>query len=199
MSGSVRAFLEKFANNPRFALPLPVLWKVDIQGIHAAIISSILIQAGEKWTARNEIDDYIGDDTILVAQEITIPNESLNIQPYGVDDRGGFLPGYGMIERTDFASRAFTINFLETHDDIEHNLFRPWLMALAIEGLVKSQLKATVTVKQYGNDGSFRKGYEFKKAIPINVEGGAALNYANTDFIVKTVSFICENYAQIKQ
>jgi len=197
MPGNIKTFLDRFSKDSKLALPLPILWSVAIDGINQGAIDTALQEGGEKWKAKNSIDSYVGDDNILVAQEVSLISEVITPETIGIGPgRGGFLPGYGLTERSDFISRLFTINFLETHEDIEHTLFRPWIIAIGIQGLIKSNLKATVTVKQYGNDGSFRKGYKFHKAFPLNAEGGL-INYTNSDFIIKTVSFGCENYEQL--
>jgi len=199
MANHVQNFLDRFSKDDALLLPLPVFWTVDISGVSGSDIASAVGNAKEKWGLVKEIDDYIGEGNILVAQEITIPSETLTVFPVNFENSGGFLPGYALNNRADFSSRLFTINFLETHEDIEHFVFRPWIIAVGIEGLVLTKLKATITIKQYGNDGNFRKGYRFHKCVPVNTEGGAALNYTNTDFIVKTVSFLCENYEQLPE
>jgi hypothetical protein len=73
---------------------------------------------------------------------------------------------------------------------------RPWMIAVGINGLIGSSLKATVEVKQYTNKGDFRKGYKFHKAFPTAVEG-FTLSYGSTDFIIKSVTFACQNYIQL--
>jgi hypothetical protein len=114
------------------------------------------------------------------------------------DSYGGFLPGYAMTSRADFLSRSFSINFLETRQDLEHEYFRPWQIAIGIKGLVERgvNLKSTITVKQYTNDGVLRKGYRFKRAFPVAVEG-FTMDYNNTDYPIKSVTFACENYSQL--
>jgi hypothetical protein len=95
-------------------------------------------------------------------------------------------------------SRSFSINFLETRKDLEHEYFRPWIIATSIKGLIEAgaNLKADITVKQYTNGGELRKGYIFRKAFPTAVEG-FTMDYQNTEFPVKSVTFACQNYEQI--
>ena len=87
---------------------------------------------------------------------------------------------------------------METDEDLEHEYFRPWMIALGIKGLVEtgSSLKSTIEINQYTNDGFFRKGYRFKKAFPTAVEG-YSLTYDNTDYKIKSVTFACQNYEQL--
>lgn len=136
---------------------------------------------------------------ILVAQEVTLPSESSSFTPLeSGSSMGGYLPGYGLNVRSNFLDRSFSINFLETEVDIEHNFFRPWMISIGIQGLIAKgpNLKANISVKQYTNGGGLMKGYQFRKAFPTAVEG-YTLNYNDTDFKIKSVTFACENYEQI--
>lgn len=135
---------------------------------------------------------------ILPAQEVQIPLENSSFSPLAMENSGGFLPGYALNSRADLLSRNVSINFLETRRDLEHEFFRPWMIAVGIKGLVEQgvSLKSTITVKQYTNQGQFRKGFQFKKAFPISVEG-FTINYESSDFLVKSVTFACENYKQL--
>ena len=119
------------------------------------------------------------------------------LNEYGQENRGGFLPGYGVTQRESFLTRQLTINFIETDQDICHDFFTPWLIAIGIDGLINQQLKCNITLKQYNNQGKLRKGFIFDKAFPTNVEGGGTLSYADSEFIVKTVTFGCKNYRQL--
>lgn len=193
---AINSFLGAFSQDSKFFLPLPFLWKVDIRGVSAGAINSVLSKAGESWGAKTVPDSFIREGNILVAQEVTLPSESFEVASFGQQNRGGFLPGYGVTQRADFLNRGITINFLETGDDIEHNFFRPWTIALGIDGLINQSLKGDITVKQYAQDGTFRKGYTFNQAFPTNCEG-YTLNYNDSEFKVKTVTFACRNYKQL--
>lgn len=192
-------FLQAFSGDNRYCLSLPVLWTVSINGVESDAINSTLSYAGEGWSSTMVPNNLTVNGNILPAQEVTIPNESSNYQAMSMGSgMGGFLPGYGLDSRSNFLDRNLVINFLETKQDLEHEFFRPWSIALGIKGLVESgvNLKADIVVKQYDNGGNFRKGYHFKKAFPTNVEG-FTLNYDNTDFIIKSVTFACQNYKQL--
>lgn len=190
-------FLQAFSSDPRFCLSIPVFWSVSIDGVSVGAINEILSDAQESWKANFDPNSMTVNSNILVAQEVTIPTESSSFQAMEVGSgSGGYLPGYALDKRSNFLDRSFTVNFLETSKDLEHNFFRPWMISVGINGLVGSQLKGTMEVKQYNNAGQFRKGYKFKKVFPTAVEG-FTLNYDNTDFIIKSVTFACENYQQI--
>ena len=195
----INDFLQAFSQDRRFCLSIPVLWSISIDGVSSGSINNILQSAGENWRSKITPNEMTRGSTILPAQAVVLPQESSNFSPIVAGgSQGGFLPGYAMNSRADFLSRSFSVNFLETRSDLEHDYFRPWMIALGINGLVEdgSNLKATVTVKQYTNQGQFRKGFRFRKAFPTAVEG-FTLDYNNTDFPIKSVTFACENYEQI--
>lgn len=192
-------FLQAFSNDAQYFLSIPVLWTVSIDGVGESNINSVLSDAGQKWRANITPNAMTKNGNILPAQSVVIPVESANFSAMTSGDTyGGFLPGYAMNSRTDFLSRSFSINFLETRQDLEHEYFRPWQIAIGIQGLIErgTNLKCTVTVKQYSNDGTLRKGYRFKKAFPTAVEG-FTMDYENTDYPIKSVTFTCEDYEQI--
>lgn len=194
---NINQFLAAFSGDRKFFLHLPVLWTVTIDGVSTGSINSILSDAGEKWSATIDPSSMTRGSDILVSQEVTIPNESSNFSAMeSGSGMGGFLPGYGLNARSNFLERGFSINFLETEVDLEHNFVRPWMIAVGINGLVGSQLKANIEVKQFTNSGQLMKGYRFKKCFPTNVEG-MTLNYDSTDFKIKSVTFGCENYEQL--
>jgi len=196
---SIPEFLEAFAHDSKFFLHLPVLWSVTIDGVSDGSINSVLASAGEKWQARITPGGMTKSGNILVAQEVTLPNESSVFDPIVASQTmGGFLPGYALTARDNFLSRGITVNFLETQMDIEHNFFRPWMIAIGIKGLIEEgvSLKGSMSVRQYTNNGSFMKGFKFNKIFPTAVEG-YNLNYGDADFKIKSVTFACENYEQL--
>jgi len=199
MGPQINDFLQAFSGDARYCLSIPVLWSVSIDGVTESSINSVLGDAGESWQAKITPNDMTKNGNILPAQEVQLPSESATFQSMNTgSNMGGFLPSYALESRSDFLSRGFSVNFLETSVDLEHSFFRPWQIAVGIKGLVEQgvNLKANITVKQYNNKGQFRKGFQFYKAFPTNVEG-FTLNYENTDFPIKTVGFACENYRQL--
>lgn len=196
---NINDFLIAFSGERGYCLSLPFLWTVSIDGVYESDINSVLYEAGERWSARTNPLYMTRSGNILPAQQVVIPQESSSFTPMAIGESyGGFLPSYAQTSRSDFLSRSFSINFLETSEDLEHDYFRPWLMALSIKGLIEEgvNLKSTITVKQYTNLGELRKGYKFIKAFPTATEG-LTLNYNDTDFPIKSVTFSCENYEQL--
>ena len=196
MANEANVFLQAFSTDPNFFISHPFLWKVSIDTDVSGAINSALSKANESWSASVSPNTLTRNGTLLVARQMNIPQEASEFTPIGVENRGGFLPGYGLVQRTDFLSRSFTLNVLETGDDIEHGFFRPWLIALGIDGLTNFGLKSNITVTQYNNDGSKRKGYVFEDAFPTAVEG-YNLTYEDGDFIEKSITFACKNYKQL--
>lgn len=199
MGPQINDFLIAFSNESKYCLSIPVLWTVSIDGVTESAINEVLNDAGEKWRAKIHPNEMTRGSTILPAQSVTVPQESSNFSAMVAGDSyGGFLPGYAMNSRSDFLSRSFSINFLETRQDLEHEYFRPWQIAIGIKGLVERgvNLKSTITVKQYTNDGQLRKGFVFNRAFPTAVEG-FTMDYDNTDYPIKSVTFACERYSQL--
>jgi hypothetical protein len=195
----IEDFLQAFSGDARYCLSIPVLWSVSIDGVSNDSINQYLQLAQEKWRAKITPNSMTKNGNILPAQAVTIPTEGANFGSSSIgENSGGFLPGYVLNSRQDFLSRSFSINFLETRKDLEHEYFRPWIIATSIKGLIEegANLKADITVKQYTNGGQLRKGYIFRKAFPTGVEG-FTMDYQNTEFPVKSVTFACQNYEQI--
>mgnify|MGYP003148806294 CR=1 FL=1 len=197
INSEAKSFLQAFSTDHKFFLPQPFLWKVSIGGHLTSAITKVLNKAGEKWKVKTTPDEFTKNGSMLVAQEVTLPNEQSAYGEFGQSNRGGFLPGFGLTQRDSFLGRGITINFIETDRDIEHNFFRPWAIAVGIDGLVNMGLKTNITVKQYSNDGFVRKGFNFVDAFPTACEG-YKLNYGgDQSFTVKTVTFACRNYEQL--
>jgi hypothetical protein len=196
---NIKDFLTSVTTDSKFFLNLPVFWTVTIDGVQEVSINSVLENAGEKWRTNTAPILMTKNGNILVAQEVTLPQESSIFTPMEIGpSMGGYLPGYGMNNRSNFLDRQISINFLETQTDIEHNFFRPWMIAVGIKGLISYgvSLKATIEVKQFSNNGEFIKGFRFKKVFPTSVES-YKLNYENTDIPIKSVSFGFQNYEQL--
>ena len=201
-SEPISKWLSRFGDNgnSRFRLPMPVLWSVEID---PGTVESEVKSAIQKIKYRQEdtgalLEDYIDShnnfSNLLVAQEVTLPSESLIATNMGPNNRGAFMPGQGIVERNDFLSRSVTVNFLETHNDIVDEIFRPWIIALTVDGLINAKLKApSMKVTEYGKNGKKRKQFVFKDVYPTNCEG-YTMNYDNTDFIVKTVTLAYKEY-----
>ena len=199
--GPTYDFLHAYGSHPEFFLSLPVLWKVQFDYTPMLVYSidkALAKNYDELWRVESQPLDYIDrQGGILAARQVVIPNENTQFDPVGTMNLGGFLPGYAVTKRVDFLSKNLVINFFDTQDDIEHLFFRPWMIAISIDGLMeRSLLCPTVRLTQYNNLMQIRKGYEFTDVFPTNVEG-YTLNYDSTDFIEKSVTFAFRNYRPI--
>ena len=200
MATNINEFFSAFSSEETFFLNLPVFWAVTITGVSQGSINKVLSDAGETWKAKTDPATYTKKNGILVAHEVNIPEEDSQFAPIEASQNmGGFLPGYAMSSRTNFLSRSLSVNFLQTEVDIDHNFFRPWMIAIGVHGLIEdgAGLKATMEVQQYSNKGAFIKGFKFNKVFPTRVEG-YTLNQESSDFLIKSVTFGCQNYEQIK-
>lgn len=220
MGISITEFLNAFSPNPNtltnavYGMHIPVLWTVNIEGVERESINAIISKAYNKNTAWNasviprDMSSKEGG-TILVAQSVSLPIENSGFSPMMMgNSMGGYLPGYALDARSNFLERSFSVNFIETQTDIIHEFFRPWMIAVGIKGLVEdgqTNLKATMEVRQWGSELDetrkshkqiFLRGFRFNRVFPTAVEG-FTLDYGNTDFPIKSVTFACENYEQI--
>jgi hypothetical protein len=203
MGLDIDKFLSTVTTDEKFFLNMPIFWTVSITGVSVGEINGTLILAGETWKANVDIMDMTENSAgnILVAQSVTLPNEQPQFDTMvaaGVDGMGGFLPTYGLKARAGFLERQLSVNFLETQMDVAHNFFRPWLIAIGINGLIEDggSLKGDMEVRQYSNGGKFIKGFKFNKVFPTAVEG-YTLNYNDTDVKIHSVTFGCLNYQQL--
>tara|TARA_R110002012_G_scaffold66149_1_gene173079 strand:+ start:636 stop:1277 length:642 start_codon:yes stop_codon:yes gene_type:complete len=196
-------FLDGYSYSERFFLSHPFLWKVQfsynselITNINTAI-SKAYSSDSKDWRAITEPDFFTRNDNILVAREVNVPNENSQFDIAGSQNLGGFLPGYALNKRVDFLTKNLGINFFDTQDDIEHNFFRPWMIALGIDGLINRKLLCKITLKQYNNRMQLRKGYEFIDVFPTNVEG-YRLSYQDEDFLERSVTFAFKEYKPLQ-
>ena len=143
-----------------------------------------------------------GETTSLwKAQEVTIPQESTMFDNFGVENRGGWLPGFGVIQRESFLSRSIVINFFDVSaegEDPEWDLFRPWAIEVADNGLVDQGVQnGEITCALYDNEGNSRREIQAFNAFPTKCEG-FTVNYGSQPFTVKSITFACRNIKSAK-
>ena len=141
---------------------------------------------------------FTKNGSVLAAREVTVPNENCQFLAPGAEiNKGNYLPAFGAERRMNFLERNLAINFFDTEEDLEHTFFRPWMIAVASHGLIERDLLCPIVeLSQYNNRGEKRKGYKFVDVFPTNVEG-YILNYNNTEFLEKSVTFAFKNYVQV--
>jgi len=203
MANETYDFLDGYSNSEKFFLAHPFLWKVTfeydpslIANVNEAIGKAYSSQ--EDWRAITEPNNFTKNSNVLVARTVTVPGENSQFDLAGAENLGGFLPGYALTKRMDFLSKNLAINFLDTQDDIEHNFFRPWMIALGIDGLINRRLLCNVTLRQYNNKMELRKGYRFIDVFPTNVEG-YTLSYNDEGFQEKSVTFAFKEYKPLRR
>jgi len=205
----IETFLDAYSAGDRgqqheeFFLSLPFLWKIQFHYSASTLLPNInnAIRKAYKsdsqdWRAITEPDKFVRSGNVIAAREVVIPNENSTFDLAGGMNLGGFLPGYALNKRTDFLQKNLNINFFETQDDLEHNFFRPWMIAIGIDGLINRNLLCTVYIKQYNNRMGLRKGYIFEDVFPTNVEG-LTLNYEDSPFTQKTITLAFKHYKPI--
>jgi len=148
------------------------------------------------WTVRVSRGDSANDQAskVWTAQEVTIPGETTMYDNFGPENTGGWLPGYGVIKRESFLSRAIVVNFFDTNtDDPEWDLYRPWAIEVADKGLVDQGVQnGTITCTLFDRAGKERRTITGKNAFPTACEG-FTVNYGTQPFTVKSVTFACRN------
>ena len=202
MAGEQYDFLKTYSRYgpPKFYLSLPFLWKIEFQNAKSVVdaVDGALEKARERWRVRNTPEEFMANGNMMVAREVTVPGETTEFLEAGADiNKGGFLPAFGVEKRQGFLARNLTLNILDTNEDLEHNFFRPWMIAIGIDGLINRRLLCpNVVLRQYNNKGEVRKGYNFVDVFPTNVEQ-YTIDYDNETFLEKSVTFAFKNYEPI--
>ena len=199
---SSRRFLDKLSLEAPYYLSLPFLWTVEIYNMPklAGEINNTttkIARWGRPWRANQGMAHDWGRQNILVAREATLPSEQSSFLEAGQNNRGGFMPGYGMQQRESYIQRSLALNFIETITDIVHEFFTPWSVAIGVDGLTNFDLKTNITVKQYDTQGRRRKGYMFIDAFPTVVEGFTLTQEPGAVYHEKTVTFCFTDYLQL--
>ena len=202
MAGEVYDFLSNYSvgGPSRYYLSLPTLWKIEFSNANSVRgqVDQALEKAGERWRVKNTPEEFVANGNTLVAREVTVPGETTEFLEAGGDvNLGGFLPAFGVNKRQGFLTRTLGVNIFDTDDDLEHNFFRPWMIAVGIDGLLnRGLLCPNVILRQYNHKGEVRKGYNFTDVFPTSVEG-YTIDYDNETFLEKSVTFAFKNYAPI--
>jgi len=189
-------FLDNFSKEKKYEIPIHVLWTVSIYNAPELVqaIGASLGSIDHGWADVKDTVTWANKGAILVAQEVSLPGESFEVSLLDPGaSRAAYMPGYAATKRSDFLSRNVTINFLETDTDIEAQLFRPWAIALSVDGLTNRTLKSTIKVAQYDSKRSRRKEYTFYNAFPTNCEP-STINYSEDTIKSKTVTFAYSKY-----
>ncbi len=107
-------FLDGYSYSERFFLSHPFLWKVNFN-YNNDLIPQINLSAKksysseDSWRAVTEPRLFERNGNMLVAREVTVPNENSQFDIAGAQNTGGFLPGYALNKRVDFLSKNLAI------------------------------------------------------------------------------------------
>lgn len=95
----------------------------------------------------------------LLAQAVSMPTESVNINTTDIKGAGGLIGGYYGETRGPYgASNKLDITFLETNTDIFDFFIKPWIVSTSFKGLIEDDeldIKCNITVIQYTRTDAF--------------------------------------------
>jgi len=211
-------------------LPLKFLWSVNFYGRDGANMTDV----GKN--IENIITDYEGnslpikpsvmDDNshnelgMLLAQNVSLPNEQITIGTEALANTGGFRAGYFADRRANYGGEnKLDLTFLETNVDLMDYFLKPWVVATSYKGLIEDDeddIKCFIDLVLYSRSKEFyndkvkssdnfnrplvpyepRKIYTFYDSAPFNIEGGQ-LSYnpeLSLEELTRTVSFTFSHY-----
>ena len=203
MAREVYDFLSNYSvgGPQQYYLSLPTLWKVEFSNAASVRgqVNQACTKAGEAWRVKKTPEEFVANGNTMVAREISVPGETTEFLEAGSGiNKGGFLPAFGVEKRQGFLTRTLAVNIFDTNDDLTHTFFRPWMIAIGIDGLInRGLLCPNIILRQYNHKGEIRKGYNFIDAFPTNVEG-YTLNYNNEEFLETSVTFAFKNYEPLE-
>jgi len=212
-------------------LPLKFLWTVDFFPRGGGDMSSVggnvkkvvdEYQPNSWIIDPNLFDNYTDDRQglgYLLAQNVALPNEQLQIGTEAVERSGGFVAGYFADRRANYGGEnKLDITFLETNKDIFDYFIKPWVVATSYKGLIEDgedDIKCNIVLTLYSKSDAYyedkffssydisrpkvdftpRKQYVFNDCVPFIVEGGE-MSYGELDFgeLTKAVSFAFSYY-----
>jgi len=125
------------------------------------------------------------------AQEVTIPNESSTLTNMAPENRGGWMPYPGVIERESFLARPLAVNFFDYGSEDPEVMAREWMKDIAMSGFRDTSMwGSTITCVMNDKAGGQRRTYNGRDVFPTNVEG-FTMTYQSNTFTVKTITFSC--------
>ena len=212
-------------------LPLKFLWTVDFSprvGSNMSSVGSSVEKIVNEYQPKswiidpNLFDKYTDNGQrlgYLLAQNVALPSEQLQLGTEPMANSGGFIAGYFADRRANYGGEnKLDITFLETNKDIFDYFIKPWVVATSYKGLIeddKDDIKCTIVVTLFSKSDAYyrdkfyssynasrpmvdftpRKSYIFHDCVPFNVEGGA-MSYGELDIgdLTKAVSFAFSYY-----
>jgi hypothetical protein len=205
LKNQIPFFLNTFLGRPNSALPKGAQWILTFDGQYIpdgsgpssdnSIVPVTAIKAGIKYEpevwdidtaiANTTIPDYHSIKGCLFAQAVSIPGESNQVNPEGLQQSGLIrsVTGGG---RDAFAN--LEISFLETNVSFVDNVIRPWVIATAHLGMIarsgdlnyRGNLSVYKLAVGLANEAPYISAqYKFYGICPISVSG-EEYNYTQT-------------------
>lgn len=198
-----------------YDIPHKFVWAVDIYGVSKTNIDNVLNQYERRdvrrdWPVAQEISiesvrNQLG--FVGLAQEVSFPNESFQIQNMELGQSGGFIQGITGGVRNPYGSQnKIDVTFLENNIDIIDYFLKPWIIAASHKGLIEdgdpnTNMKATIDVYLYARARyrnfvpTLRKHITFHKCVPFFADPDA-VSYNDLSYgdLTKTVGFAFERY-----
>lgn len=198
-----------------YDIPHKFVWAIDIYGVTKPNIDNVLNQYERRdirreWPVAAEVTiDAIRDQLGFVglAQEVSFPTESFNVQNMEMGQSGGFIQGItGGIRNPYGSQNKIDITFLETNIDVIDYFLKPWIIAASHKGMIEdgdpnTNVKATIEAYLYtraiyrNSIPALRKHITFHKCVPFTAtDEQLSYNDLSYDDLTKTVGFTFERY-----
>jgi len=220
LNSQIPFFLNSFLSKPATALPKGSLWVLSFDGSYlapgeqsiatnsvvpvTAILRGTQFEPGE-WDIQRGLGtllarDYQQTKGCLFAQAVSIPGESSQANPEGIQTNG-FIRTFSGGGRNSFL--PLQISFLETNVSFVENVIRPWVIATSHLGLLarsgRDNYRCNITIYKLGvfsiNQSPYVAcKYTFFGACPVEVSGEDYSYVATSSPIIKTASFIYHYY-----
>lgn len=211
-------------------LPLKFLWVVHISNEVTIDNINIILGKGSgvnaryerrnthEWPIKYKSLEELSHPTFgfLLAQKLTLPNESYNITNTVIKNNAGFLPGMVSGNRTGYgAQNGLSLDILETNYDAIDYFIKPWIIAASHKGLIEDggpSVKCEINAYLFTKDSNtyypnkeiitvgervkvrklqLRKHITFERCVPYQV-GPNELNYDDLPPPTQQVSFAFE-------
>ena len=143
-------------------IPLKNIWGINFSArtgsgamvnIGNAIEYYLNIYRPQTFKVDKGLIDRVSDFEVgfLLAQSVSMPSESFNVNSKMVSQAGGFQPVQIGGDRT--SSNEINISFLETNRDVFSFFFQPWIVAASYAGLIEDDsepdIKCNIDIIQY--------------------------------------------------
>lgn len=182
------------------------LWMVEIpkesvDSLKKMIAENINKYDNNRWEISKDIEGTLSKGQInntycFIAQNVTFPGDSIQMQKTGTD-KTGFLKGFSGEGRQSLVN--INIQFIENNISVADVFFRPWSIIAGYKSMKKPDIKIPQillhTFKKEGADKplKIRKTFVLENVVPISVDN-EEYNYTGDKLILRSVEFAFSNY-----